>query len=105
MTSPVSPDGFHVDPDDVGALATALDWLAVGLDQTAKTAYQVQPWSYGLVGQLFAGSAQAAAAQAQAAIADLATATADAGRTLRAVQASYLDVETLMTARFRELGR
>jgi hypothetical protein len=105
MSAPgAEASGFHVDPDDIGARATALDWLATGLHQIAGKSYAVHPWAYGLVGQLFASSAQTAAADALVAITDLATATVDAARTLRTVQASYLDVEGVMTARFRELG-
>jgi hypothetical protein len=98
------PDGFHLDPDDIGARATTIDGMAGRMQQIAGKSYAVHPWAYGLVGQMFAGSAQAASAEAHAAITGLATAIADTARTLRAVEASYRDVEGVMAARFREMG-
>ena len=97
----ISPDGFHVDPDDVGARAAAVGELVGRLDAAQGRAHPVNPMSYGLVGQFFAGGAQRAAEEARAAIGDLADATAAAARSARECQAAYIDVEVSIAARFR----
>jgi hypothetical protein len=98
------PGGFHVDLDDLGARATAVDRQAERLRTAAGSAHPVDASAYGFIGQQFADSARTAATEAAAALAELSTATAGAATTLRLVQAAYLDVERIMAARFRELG-
>ena len=105
MTAPDPGGGFRVDPDDIGVRASALDALAEGLRMAAEGAFPVDPWSYGVIGALFGGLARTAAADAKAAISELSTVTADAARSTRATQAAYLDIDAIMSARFRELGR